>query len=40
MGLMGVAAAFIITATYEQFALPKEERWYSLIKEHRAQKKQ
>lgn len=38
MGLMGVAAAFIITATYEQFALPKEERWYTLLKQRRAQK--
>ena len=33
MGLMGVAVAFIITATYEQIALPKEERWYSLLRE-------
>ena len=33
MGLMGVAVAFIITAAYEQIALPKEERWYSLLRE-------
>lgn len=32
MGIMGVAVAFAITATYEQLALPKEERWYSLLK--------
>ena len=35
MGLMGVAAAFIITALYEQFALPKEERWYVKLREYR-----
>ena len=33
MGLMGVLVAFIITAAYEQIALPKEERWYSLLRE-------
>ena len=32
MGIMGVIVAFGITATYEQLALPKEERWYSLLK--------
>ena len=32
MGLMGVTFAFIVTALYEQFALPKEERWYSLLR--------
>lgn len=33
MGIMGVLVAFIITASYEMIALPKEERWYSLLKE-------
>lgn len=32
MGLMGVAVAFGITSLYEQIALPKEERWYTLLK--------
>ena len=32
MGIMGIIVAFAITATYEQLALPKEERWYSLLK--------
>ena len=31
MGLAGVLFAFAVTATYEYFALPKEERWYSLL---------
>ena len=39
MGLMGVAVAFIITAVYEQIALPKEERWYSLLREKHSQNK-
>lgn len=39
MGLMGVAVAFIITATYEQIALPKEERWYSLLREKHSKSK-
>ena len=38
MGLMGVTLAFIVTALYEELALPKEERWYSLLKK-RAEKK-
>jgi hypothetical protein len=32
MGLMGVAVAFGVTALYEQIFLPKEERWYTLLK--------
>lgn len=32
IGLMAVVLIFIVTALYEQFALPKEDRWYSRIK--------
>ena len=32
MGIAGIIVAFAITATYEQIALPKEERWYTLLK--------
>ena len=39
MGLMGVAVAFICTAVYEQINLPKEERWYTLLKLKLAKKK-
>ena len=38
MGVAGVLAVFICTAIYEQISLPKEERWYTLLKEHTAQK--
>jgi hypothetical protein len=34
IGLMAVALIFLVTALYEQFALPKEDRWYSKIKKH------
>ena len=37
MGLMGVAAAFIITALYEQIFLPKDERWYTLLKQRKSE---
>ena len=33
MGAAGIALAFAITAIYEQIALPKEERWYTLLKQ-------
>lgn len=33
MGIMAVALVFVITAIYEQITLPKEERWYSILKE-------
>ena len=39
MGLMGVIVAFAITAVYEWIALPKEERWYSLLKARFSDKK-
>lgn len=32
IGLAGIIVAFTATALYEQFALPKEERWYNLLK--------
>ena len=32
IGVLGVLICFAITALYEQLALPKEERWYSKIK--------
>ena len=32
MGLMGVAVAFAVTALYEQLFLPREERWYTILK--------
>lgn len=32
MGVMAVIVAFAVSALFEQFALPKEERWYSKIK--------
>lgn len=32
MGLAGVVLVFICTALYEKFSLPKEERWYTLLK--------
>lgn len=32
IGIAAVVVLFIITATYEQIALPKEERWYNKIK--------
>lgn len=31
MGLMALAFAFLVTAAYEYFALPEDERWYKLI---------
>ena len=32
MGVMGLLLVFIITAIVEQVALPKEERWYTILK--------
>lgn len=34
IGIMVVVLVFIVTALYEQFALKKEDRWYSRIKNH------
>ncbi len=34
IGLMAVALIFTVTALYEQFALKKEDRWYSRIKRY------
>lgn len=31
MGVFGIMLAFVITAIYEQIALPKHERWYMII---------
>ncbi len=33
IGVMALAVAFIITAAYEQLALKKEDRWYSVLRE-------
>ena len=35
MGLMGVTLAFILTALYEQIFLPKNQRWYMLLRENK-----
>ena len=32
MGLMAIAVAFVITAIYEQIFIPKNERWYKLLR--------
>ena len=40
MGLMGVTLAFALTALYEYLALPKEERWYTLIRKKNEQKRE
>ncbi len=32
MGLMGVSLVFVLTVIFEQINLPKEKRWYTLIK--------
>ena len=32
MGLLGVLVAFAVSALYEQIALPREERWYTVLK--------
>ena len=39
MGLMGVILAFTVTALYEELALSKEERWYSLLKKRTEEKR-
>ena len=39
MGILGVLVAFSISALYELIALPKEERWYSVLaKKYRERK--
>lgn len=39
MGILGVLVAFSISALYELIALPKEERWYSLLKKKYCERK-